>query len=129
GVSLFFSAVFSLFTTEGAAQFLVAFVAAFVHVGFVSDPPPVVPFTGSVLPDLASTFMQRFVPAMFLAVVVYRWCVSRTLKELTAPFEKVLLWLGGLWLGALANYPLAWVPPHDWEEYDLDVVSPPVFLG
>lgn len=128
GVSLFFSAVFSLFSTAGASQFVVAFVAAFVHVGFVSDPPPVTPFTGSVLPDLASTFMQHFFPAMFLAVVVYRSCVRRTLKGLTAPFEKVLLWLGGLWIGALANYTLEWVPAHDWEENDPNVVSPPMLL-
>lgn len=128
GVSLFFSAVFSLFTTGPGAQFFVAFVAAFVHVGFVSDPPHVVPFTGSVLPDLASSFAQRFLPAVFLASALYRSCVRRTLEGLVAPFEKVLLWLGGLWVGAFANYTLDWIPAHDWDDYDVDMVSPSVLF-
>ena len=128
GVSLVFSAVFSLFVAGAAEQFFVAFVAAFVHVAFVSDPPPVAPFSVSVLPDLASSFARTFLPAMFLAAVLYRLCVKRTLEGLDAPFEKVVLWLGGLWVGALANYTLRWLPTREWDDYDLKAVSQPALL-
>lgn len=128
GISLFLSTVFSLFVTSAAVQFFVVFVATFLHVGFVSDPPPVSPFTASVLPELASSLAQNLPPAMFLAAVLYGVCIKRTLEGLTAQFEKVLLWLGGLWLGALANYTLDWIPTQSWGDYELGAVSQPVLV-
>ncbi|SPN99048.1 uncharacterized protein DNG_02087 [Cephalotrichum gorgonifer] len=128
GASLFFSAVASLFVTSSALQASIALVAAFVHVALVSDPPPVSSFTASVLPDLVSTLAWRFFPAAFLAVVLYKTCVRRTLDGLTAQVEKVVLWLGGLWLGALANYTFTWIPGPNWSGYEVRAVTQTTLL-
>ncbi|KAH7169898.1 hypothetical protein EDB81DRAFT_774057 [Dactylonectria macrodidyma] len=118
--SLFFTIVFSLFTTSSSLQFFVVFIALFVHVGLASDPPGASHFNISVLPDRLSTLAGRLLPAAFCSIVVYRTCVSRVLGGLEAQLEKVLFWLGGFWFGALSNYTLDWIPINRLTAHDLE---------
>ncbi|WDK09180.1 LCCL domain-containing protein [Colletotrichum graminicola] len=118
--SVFFSAVFSLFTTSPAWQFFVSFVGIFAHVSFASDPPTTSRHPASVLPDRISLFAGRLMPAAFCAVVLYRICVRRTLTNLRAQFEKTALWLGGFWFGALSNYTFGWMPIQRLTAHDIE---------
>ncbi|KAJ4211856.1 hypothetical protein NW759_012144 [Fusarium solani] len=119
-ISLFFTAIFSIFTTSPALQFFVIFIAIFTHVGLASDPPSASHFNISVLPDHISSLAGRLLPALFCAAVIYKTCVSRALSGLEAQFEKVLFWLGGFWLGALSNYTLDWIPINRLTAHDLE---------
>lgn len=113
GISITFSTIFSLFVTSPALFFFTQFTALFTHVGLASDPP-----NHSTIPDLISNLLSKFLPAAFVAYVLYRYCIRRTLRGLTAQAEKTLLWLGGAWVGALTNYTFDFIPiqrltPHD----------------
>ncbi|KAI9731909.1 MAG: hypothetical protein M1834_004360 [Cirrosporium novae-zelandiae] len=112
-VTVTYTTILSLFTTSPSVFFCSIFVMLFFHVGLVSDPPN--------YPDLTSLFsliLGRFLPAAFVGYVIYRYCVRRSLKGLTAQFEKTIFWLGGAWVGALSNYTFDFLPiqrltPHD----------------
>ncbi|KAJ0135393.1 Uncharacterized protein CTA2_2329 [Colletotrichum tanaceti] len=118
--SLFFTTLFSLFTTSPAWQLAVSFVGIFAHVSFASDPPPASRHAASVLPDRISMFAGRLLPAAFCAAVLYRLCVRRTLAGLAAQFEKTALWLGGFWFGALSNYTFGWMPIQRLTAHDIE---------
>ena len=112
-VTLTFTAVLSICTTSPPVFFWSTFVMLFFHVGLVSDPP----ISGNYL-RLSSMIIGRFLPAAFVAFVLYRYAVSKQLSGLTASLEKTILWLGGAWVGALNNYTFGWIPierltPHD----------------
>ncbi|KAL0940523.1 LCCL domain containing protein [Colletotrichum truncatum] len=118
--SLFFSTIFSIFTTSPAWQFFVSFLGIFAHVSFGSDPPTASRHVASVLPDRISMFTGRLLPAAFCAVVMYWTCVKRTLTGLKAQFEKTALWLGGFWFGALSNYTFSWMPIQRLTAHDIE---------
>jgi hypothetical protein len=88
------------------------FIQIFTHVSFVSDPPSASYHNTTVLPDHISAWARRLLPACFCAAVLYRSVIRRTLSGLSsaAPVEKTILWLGGLWFGALSNYTFDWIP-------------------
>ncbi|KAM0421269.1 hypothetical protein ACHAPT_010991 [Fusarium lateritium] len=119
-ISLFFTVVFSLFTTSPALQFFITFIAMFAHVGLASDPPTASHFNISALPDHISSLAGRLCPALFCGAIIYKTCVKRALTGLEAQFEKVLFWLGGFWLGALSNYTLDWIPINRLTAHDLE---------
>jgi hypothetical protein len=64
-------------------------------------------------------FAKRLLPAIFIAIVMYRTTIKRTLSGLTAQFEKALFWLGGFWIGALSNYTFDWIPLARLDAHDL----------
>ncbi|KAI6090732.1 hypothetical protein F4821DRAFT_9418 [Hypoxylon rubiginosum] len=103
-VSITFTVSLSLFTSSPSLQFAITFTAIFAHVGLVSDPPSAAFHNTSVLPDHVSLLVERFLPAAFIAFVLYRTCITRALQGLQAQFEKTIFWLGGFWVGALSNY-------------------------
>lgn len=112
-ISVFFTTLLSLFTTNPAIFYWTTFVALFFHVSLASDPP-----LQSSTPNLLSLSLGRFLPACFCAWVTYRYTVSRSLQNLTAQVEKSVLWLGAAWVGALNNYtfdriPIQRLTPHD----------------
>jgi hypothetical protein len=112
-LSTIITALFSLFTTHPATFFGPVFVITYWQVAMASDPP-----TYSNYPSLTSTQLANFLPAAFIAVVIYQISVRKTLKHLNAQFEKTILWVGGLWVGALDNLTLDNIPiqrltPHD----------------
>jgi hypothetical protein len=113
GISIAFTTILSIFTSSPSVFFFSIFSALFIHVGFASDPPP-----HSSLADLFSVVISRYLPAMFVAYVIYLYVVRRTLNGLTAQVEKTVLWLGGAWTGALTNITFDFIPiqrltPHD----------------
>ncbi|KAH8909110.1 hypothetical protein BR93DRAFT_911015 [Coniochaeta sp. PMI_546] len=114
GLSVAFTTVLSVFTSSPALFFFGNFIGIFWNTGLATDPP-----THSTIPDLISDIVHKFLPAMFVAWVMYdKMGIRRTLKGLTAQFEKTILWLGGCWVGALTNYTFDFIPiqrltPHD----------------
>jgi len=118
--SVLFTATLSLFTTSPSWFFFPIFLAGFLHVSFVSDQPYASFHNTTVLPDHASTFAERFLPALFCAVVLYQTCIRRTLLGLEAQIEKTLLWLGAFWFGALSNYTFGWLPLQRLRVHDLE---------
>ncbi|KAI9781106.1 MAG: hypothetical protein M1816_002577 [Peltula sp. TS41687] len=112
-VSVFFTALTSLFITSPALLFGTVFVGIYFHVGLASDPPNLSDYYAIV-----SLLLGRFLPATYVAFVVFRYCVKRPLEGLQAQIEKTVLWLGGCWVGALTNYTFDFIPisrltPHD----------------
>ncbi|KAI0198453.1 hypothetical protein F4808DRAFT_258678 [Astrocystis sublimbata] len=115
-ISVVFTAVLGIFTASSAAFFFGTFIIAFWQVGLASDPP----LSGAAFPSLFSNVLGKFLPAMFCAWVFYdKMGVRRTLRGLTAQFEKAILWLGGLWVGALTNYTFDFIPISRLTGHDL----------
>lgn len=111
-VGLCFSITLSLFVTSPAVFFWSLFVALFFQTGLATDPP------NADIYSLISIAVGRFLPAAFCAAIIYRYCVRHTLTNLTAQFEKTVLWLGPAWVGVLNNYtfdriPIQRLTPHD----------------
>ncbi|KAL8740670.1 MAG: hypothetical protein Q9190_006649, partial [Brigantiaea leucoxantha] len=77
----------------------------FFHVGLVSDPP-----TSGDYASLSSLIIGRFLPAAFCAAVFYRYSIKPQQEDLTAYFERTILWLGGAWIGSLNNYTFSFIP-------------------
>lgn len=113
-LSTVFTAVFSLFTTHPATFFGPVFTITFWQIAMASDP-----MSYSDYPSLASTALANFLPAAFIAVVIYKICVFRTLNHLNAQYEKTILWVGGLWVGALDNLTFDMIPISRLTSHDL----------
>ncbi|KAH6612025.1 hypothetical protein C7974DRAFT_89881 [Boeremia exigua] len=118
-MSLLATTVLSLFSSKSKVFFPI-FVVIFAHVSFVSDPPQASYRNITVLPDHLSMFAKRLLPAFFVAVVIWKTVVQRTLSGLDAPVEKTVLWLGGFWIGALSNYTFDWIPISRLTAHDLE---------
>lgn len=122
-VSISFTFILAIFTTSPVIFFCSIFAGVFFHVGLASDPPHSSGYSQNL-----STSLGRFLPAAFVGFVIYRYCVRRTLKGLTAQFEKAILWLGGCWVGALDNYtfdqiPISRLTPHDLQQQPGAILS------
>ncbi|RCI07455.1 hypothetical protein L249_4521 [Ophiocordyceps polyrhachis-furcata BCC 54312] len=115
-VSVVFTSLLSLFTASPALFFFPTFIGLFWTVGMALDSPP-----QTTVADLFSNILGKFLPAMFIAWVMYdRMGVRRTLKDLTAQVEKTMLWLGGCWFGAMTNYTLSFIPIQRLNSHDLN---------
>lgn len=119
-VSVSFTTIFSLLAWSPAWQFFTIFTVIFAHVGLVSDPPDKSSPDSPLLPDRASKFFERFLPAVFCAVVLYWTCVKQALSGLRAQLDKTVLWLGGFWYGAMSNYTFGWLPIQRLTAHDLE---------
>ncbi|KAF2999873.1 hypothetical protein E8E13_008052 [Curvularia kusanoi] len=118
-VSLAATTVLCLLSTQSKIFFPV-FVILFAHVSFVSDPPQPSYRNTTVLPDHISMFAKRLLPALFVAAIVWKAVIKRTLSGLDAPIEKTVLWLGAFWIGALSNYTFDWIPISRLTTHDLE---------
>ncbi|KAF5126034.1 hypothetical protein E5D57_010729 [Metarhizium anisopliae] len=115
-ISVVFTAVLSVFTSSPAMFFFPTFIGVFWTVGMATDPP-----TNRSVTALFSNIMGKFLPAMFVAWVMYdKMGVRRTLRGLTAQIEKTVLWLGACWVGALDNYTLSFIPIQRLNAHDLN---------
>jgi LCCL domain len=94
--------ILSLFTMSPAVFFFSTFIIMMFHVGLVSDPPNL---SSSV--EKLSLLLSRFLPATFVALVLYRYCAAPLLAGLTAQLDKTVLYLGFCFIGALNNYTFA----------------------
>ncbi|OCT48793.1 LCCL domain protein [Cladophialophora carrionii] len=111
--SIILTSLLAIFITSPTTLFWSVFVGLFFHVAWISDPPYYHDYS-----DLISLAFRRFLPAAFVAHVIYKYCIHRTLYDLKAPIERTVLWLGGCWLGALNNVtfdriPISRLTPHD----------------
>lgn len=115
-ISVVFTAVLSIFTSSPAMFFFPTFIGVFWTVGMATDPP-----SNKSVTALFSNILGKFLPAMFVAWVMYdKMGVRRTLKGLTAQIEKTVLWLGACWVGALDNYTLSFIPIQRLNAHDLN---------
>lgn len=113
-LSTIFTALFSLFTTHPATFFGPVFVITFWQIAMASDPP-----SYSDYPSLASTALSNFLPAAFIALVIYHTSVRKTLLHLNAQYEKTILWVGAMWVGALDSLTLDMIPISRLTGHDL----------
>lgn len=105
----------SLFITAPAPFYTAIFFIVYFQVALSSDPP----FTFDYYENV-SIAMGRFLPAAFVGYAMY-FCVRYTLADLDAHWDKTVLWLGGLWVGALNTdtfdqIPISRLTPHDIEQ-------------
>lgn len=115
-LDIVFMAILSLFMTSPRTFFFIVMPAIFWHVGMVSDPPP-----HTTVASLIERLIGRFLPGMFVAWVMYeKMGIKRTLSGLTAHVEKVVLWLGACWVGALNNYTFDRIPINRLTPHDID---------
>lgn len=115
-VTIFFTLIFVLFTRNPLLTWYSIFPGIFFHVSFASDPPYLRnPY------EMLSTAMSRFLPAAFIAYVLGKQIVRKSLN-FSGRIEVAILWLGGLWVGALNNLtfdqliPLARLTPRDLQQ-------------
>ncbi|SPN98999.1 related to LCCL domain protein [Cephalotrichum gorgonifer] len=114
-ISVVCTSLLSLATASPTLFYFGSFVGIFWTVGVATDTP-----NHSSIPDLVSTVVGRFLPAMFCAWVMFdKMGVRRTLRGLTAQIEKTVLWLGACWVGALDNYTLSFIPISRLNSHDL----------
>jgi hypothetical protein len=114
-VSATFTAIISLFTTSPAVFFASIFTGIYFHVGLASDPP----FQADYY-SVLSVILASFLPACFVAFVLFEYAIKRTLTGLTAQVEKTILWVGACWVGALTNYTFDFIPIQRLTPHDLD---------
>ncbi|RMY69616.1 hypothetical protein D0863_06350 [Hortaea werneckii] len=113
GISVFFSALISLFTTSPSVFFWTNWTILFFQTALATDPPSLTNYY-----SLLSVAFGRFLPACFCGWVTYKYTSRRSLEGLTAQVEKLLLWMGPAWVGALNNQtfdkiPIQRLTPHD----------------
>lgn len=114
-VTIVFTTVLSLFTVSPALFFFSNFVGLFWTVGMALDAPPYAS-TAALFSDIVG----KFLPAMFCAWVIFdKMGVRRTLHGLTAQVEKLVLWLGPCWVGAMTNYTFDFIPIQRLNAYDI----------
>ena len=111
--SVFFSSLLSIYTTSPSAFFTSVFVGVYFSVALALDPAEFENYY-----TVISWAFGNFLPAAFVGFVIYSFCVSYTLRGLTAQLEKTVLWLGACWVGALSNFtferlPIQRLTPHD----------------
>lgn len=119
-VDIIFTSVLALATASPALFFFLTFVDVFFHVALVSEPPPVNAGPATLLPALFEVCVGRLLPALFIAVAMYKFAVRKTLGGFRAQIEKMVLWLGACWVGALTNYTLDFIPLQRLTGHDLE---------
>ncbi|KAL4980527.1 hypothetical protein BDW66DRAFT_125445 [Aspergillus desertorum] len=111
--SVVVSTIVSLVVTSSAAFYASIFFIIYFQVALSSDPP--------YSPDyyeIVSTALGRFLPCAFVGFAIYYFCIRHTLSDLTAHWDKTILWLGPCWVGALNTdtfdkIPISRLTPHD----------------
>ncbi|KAL4808711.1 LCCL domain-containing protein [Aspergillus unguis] len=111
--SVVVSTLLSLVITSPAAFYASIFFIVYFQVALSSDPP--------YSPDyyeIVSIGLGRFLPCAFVGFALYYFCVRHTLTDLTAHWDKTILWLGPCWVGALNTdtfdkIPISRLTPHD----------------
>ncbi|KAE9973948.1 hypothetical protein EG327_008928 [Venturia inaequalis] len=116
GVSLTFTTVLSLFTASSALFFGCVFSSVFFQTALASDTPDFASYD-----DVISSALGRFLPAAFVGLCIYLYCVRYTFRNLQAQFEKTILWLGACWFSAVGQelfdkIPISRLTPHDLQQ-------------
>lgn len=112
-VSVVYTTILSLSTRSASVFFYSTVIGCYLQAALATDTP-----SDSDVATLVSTAMGNLLPALFIAMVMYKLYIRRTLHDLTAQFEKTVLWLGPCWVATLADYtfeliPLSRLTAHD----------------
>ena len=99
-MTLLFTVTISLFTTKPSVFFGATFISIYFCIALALDPQD---DDAENYFDILSVAFRGFLPAAFVGLVIFHFCIRHTLNNLTAQIEKTILWLGGCWLGALNN--------------------------
>jgi hypothetical protein len=114
-LSTIFTSIFSIFTTSPVSFFAPIFIIVYFQIAMASDPPYFADY-----PSLASGALANFLPAAFVAIVIYGFAVRKTLRKLNAQIEKTILWIGGCWVGAMSNVTLELIPLQRLTSHDIN---------
>lgn len=111
--SLTVTALLAFFFTPPALFYTSVFFIVYFQVALSSDPPESPDYY-----EVVSTALGRFLPTAFVGYAMYYFCVRHTLTDLDAHWDKMVLWLGGCWVGALDTdtfdkIPISRLTPHD----------------
>lgn len=113
-VSVVYTTILSLFTKSASVFFYSIVIGCYLQAGLATDTP-----SNSDIATLVSTAMGNLLPALFIAMVMYKLYIRRTLHDLNAPVEKTILWLGPCWVAVLADYTFELIPLQRLTEHDL----------
>ncbi|KAL6713895.1 hypothetical protein ACLMJK_008389 [Lecanora helva] len=112
--TMIFTVTVSMLTSSPSVFFGSTFVSIYFYVALASDPADFENYMAVV-----SWAFRGFLPAVFVALVLYHFCIKRSLSGLTAQVEKTVLWLGGCWLGASSNLTFERLPVQRLTLHDL----------
>lgn len=104
-VSVVYTSILSLFTRSSSVFFYSIVIGCYLQAALATDKP-----SNSDVAALVSAAIGDLLPALFIAMVIYKLYVRRTLEGLTAQFEKTILWLGPCWVATLADYTFELIP-------------------
>ncbi|KAK4693052.1 hypothetical protein P7C71_g4266, partial [Lecanoromycetidae sp. Uapishka_2] len=115
-VTVLFAVALSISTNSPSIFFGSTAVGIYFYVALASDPPDYENYMSVV-----SQAFRGFLPAVFVGLVVYRFCIHHSLEGLSAPIEKTVLWLGACLLGASSNLtfeklPIQRLTLHDFQQ-------------
>ncbi|KAF3761965.1 hypothetical protein M406DRAFT_348078 [Cryphonectria parasitica EP155] len=113
-VSVVYTTLLSLFTRSASVFFYTTVVGCYLQAALATDTPEY-----ASIATLVSTAIGKLLPALFIAMVMYRLYIRRTLHDLTAQVEKTILWLGPCWVAVLADYTFELIPLERLTEHDL----------
>lgn len=118
GITVFWLVILALTCGSPSIFFFSVFIMTFLQVGLVSDPPE---FGWISVTEVISTTVGRLLPSIFVAVVLYKVAIKRTLEDLEAHLETSILYPLGLWFGALNNHTFdKWIPISRLTGHDLE---------
>lgn len=115
-ITVLFTVALSISTNSPSVFFGSTAVGLYFYVALVSDPPDYEDYMSVV-----SQAFRGFLPAVFVGLVVYYFCIHHSLEGLNAPIEKTVLWLGGCLLGASSSLtfdklPIQRLTLHDFQQ-------------
>lgn len=94
--NVIFTVIYAVLQSSFQTFYWDLFIIVYFHVALVSDPPPATSY------ELVSAAFEGLLPAIFVAYTFWRVAVRWTLDQ-ACPLDR-LIWLAGLWFGALLNY-------------------------
>lgn len=97
-----FTIIHALLQSSTQTYYWILFMLMYFHIALVSDPPPATGY------DLLSVAFEGLLPSAFVGYTFWRVAVRWTLKD-AFPFDR-MIWLAGLWFGALLNYISVHIP-------------------
>lgn len=113
-VSVVYTTLLSVFTKSPSVFFFSVVVGCYLQAALATDTP-----SNSDVYTLVSTALGNLLPALFIAQVMYTLYIRRTLLNLTAQFEKTVLWLGPCWVATLADYTFELIPLDRLTSHDI----------
>lgn len=113
-VSVVYTSILSLFTRSPSVFYYSIIIGCYLQAALATDKP-----SNSDIATLVSEAIGDLLPALFIAMVMFKLYVRRTLEGLNAQFEKTVLWLGPCWVATLADYTFELIPLQRLTDHDI----------